>query len=484
MVQALKRHWVPVVCSAFVLLNLVLTANDMPWLALLPAALLTLWAMVAAADKLLLFIVFATPLSINLEQLDLGGIGISLPTEPLMVGLTVLFLLKVALEKGVVAPGVLRHPITALIIAQLVWMAACIVPSSMPLVSFKFLLARIWFVTTCYFMATRLFEDVRNMRRMPWLFIIAMAGVIVYTLINHAQHHFEQDPAHWVMTPFFKDHTSYGAIIAFFLPFLVVAPFMRDTPRTLRGVAFIMLLLFATGLVFSYTRAAWVSLVGALGMWAVLRLRVPPWALLLVLVSGGALYAVNADRITVALERNREESSDDLGEHVQSISNISSDASNLERLNRWHSALRMWQERPVFGWGPGTYMFQYAPFQASEDRTIISTNFGTGGNAHSEYLGPLAEQGLPGMLLMVLLVAVTVHTAMRLYPRMPAGPERTLLVAVFLGLVTYYLHGSLNNFLDTDKAAVPFWMFTAIVVLFDLRYPKAGAGRAVSASRS
>jgi hypothetical protein len=44
-------------------------------------------------------------------------------------------------------------------------------------------------------------------------------------------------------------------------------------------------------------------------------------------------------------------------------------------------------------------------------------------------------------------------------------------VAAFLGLVTYYLHGGLNNFLDTDKASVPFWAFTAIIVLFDLKYP-------------
>ncbi|MCB0764614.1 MAG: O-antigen ligase family protein, partial [Flavobacteriales bacterium] len=139
------------------------------------------------------------------------------------------------------------------------------------------------------------------------------------------------------------------------------------------------------------------------------------------------------------------------------------------------SALRMWKERPVFGWGPGTYMFQYAPFQASEDRTIISTNFGVQGNAHSEYLGPLSEQGVPGLLLMAMLVVVTTVVAMRLYARMPAGRDRSLLMAAFLGLVTYYLHGGLNNFLDTDKASVPFWAFTALIVLLDLKYPKAGA---------
>jgi putative inorganic carbon (HCO3(-)) transporter len=48
-----------------------------------------------------------------------------------------------------------------------------------------------------------------------------------------------------------------------------------------------------------------------------------------------------------------------------------------------------------------------------------------------------------------------------------------MFVSVFLGLTTYYLHGALNNFLDTDKVAVPFWAFTAIVVLMDLRYPPA-----------
>jgi hypothetical protein len=44
-------------------------------------------------------------------------------------------------------------------------------------------------------------------------------------------------------------------------------------------------------------------------------------------------------------------------------------------------------------------------------------------------------------------------------------------MAIFLGLVTYYLHGILNNFLDLDKASVPFWGFTAMVVLYDLKYP-------------
>jgi O-antigen ligase len=469
MVQALRNNWIAAACLLFIVVNTVAIAKEFYWLNLLPAALLVLWAMVSSLERLLLFIVFATPLSINLEQLDLGGIGIALPTEPLMVGIMLLFLLKLALERNVLDPALLRHPVTAVIAAQLLWMAACTVPSEMPVVSLKFLTARMWFVCTMYLVASRLFEDQRNMHRFFWLFSLSLAGVATYTVVRHAGFHFEQDPAHWVMEPFFKDHTSYGAVLAFMVPVLVGAVGMPGYSRTRRGVAFVLLVI-TTGLVFSYTRAAWVSLVGAIGMFAAMKLRMRPWLLALLLLSAGSVYLVNKDRITIALERNRDESSDDMAEHVSSIGNISSDASNLERINRWNSALRMFEERPVFGWGPGTYMFQYAPFQAAEDRTIISTNFGLNGNAHSEYLGPLAEQGVLGMVLMVLLVVVTSYRALVTWPRITAGEDKRLFMGAYLGLVTYYVHGVLNNYLDLDKASVPFWGFTIMVVLFDIRY--------------
>ena len=471
MVQALQRNWVVVACIVFVLADLFLMAREFYWLNLLPFALLIVWAMFMSVDRALIFIAFATPLSINMEELELGGIGIALPTEPILVCLMLLFLLKVALEKNVIDQRVWRHPITFIVLAQLIWMLVCIIPSSMPLVSFKYFIARLWFVTTMFLMVTRLFEEPRNIHRFIWAYLAGLSIVIIYTLVNHAEHGFAQDPAHWVMSPFFKDHTSYGAIIAFFIPFALMAILLKGGPRSQKAIAVIVFVVLVVGLIFSYTRAAWLSLVGAMVVFLVMKLRVPGWAILTVLAIGAVVTYVNYDQITIALERNREESSDDIGEHVRSISNISSDASNLERINRWNSAIRMWQERPIFGWGPGTYMFQYAPFQASEDLTIISTNFGVQGNAHSEYLGPLSEQGAIGMLLMVALVVITTMITLRAYARMPKGRDKALLMAVYLGSVTYYLHGALNNFLDTDKASVPFWAFTALIVLLDLKYP-------------
>jgi O-antigen ligase len=211
-----------------------------------------------------------------------------------------------------------------------------------------------------------------------------------------------------------------------------------------------------------------VSIAAAAGLLVLLLFRVK----LLTLISSGLILAAFLfsiqDQLLIKLERNTQDSSDDLAEHVESISNVSSDASNLERLNRWNCALAMFSERPLMGWGPGTYQFVYAPFQNSQDLTIISTNNADGGNAHSEYLGPLAEQGVAGMLLMITLVLMVSALAFRLFYSLESYELKIVVVSTYLGLVTYFIHGILNNYLDTDKAAIPFWGFIAILVSIDV----------------
>ena len=132
----------------------------------------------------------------------------------------------------------------------------------------------------------------------------------------------------------------------------------------------------------------------------------------------------------------------------------------------------MFKERPIQGWGPGTYAFCYAPYQDSEDLTIISTNFGDGGNAHSEYLGPLAEQGLFGLLLMIFLVIVFFYKASMIYIQSSNLDLKRLIMMILLGMVTYFTHGILNNYLDSDKASIPVWGMIAMIVAIDLFYDK------------
>jgi O-antigen ligase len=122
----------------------------------------------------------------------------------------------------------------------------------------------------------------------------------------------------------------------------------------------------------------------------------------------------------------------------------------------------------LLGWGPGTYQFIYAPFQRSKERTIISTNAGDLGNAHSEYIGPLSEQGVPGLLSVFSLIVVILIYGIRVYRSAKDAQIRLFSLISVLALITYFVHGLLNNFLDTDKASVPVWGFFAMIVAMDL----------------
>ena len=181
-----------------------------------------------------------------------------------------------------------------------------------------------------------------------------------------------------------------------------------------------------------------------------------------------AMFFSFKTEIFIYLEGNRQDASSNFTEQIKSMTNIASDASNLERINRWASAMSMFEEKPFLGFGPGTYMFQYAPYQMSYEKTIISTNAGDGGNAHSEYIGALAESGVIGSLSFMLIIITTLYTALTLYSKSKNRELRILILSLTLGLISYYIHAFLNNFLDTDKISALFWGYTAIIVALEV----------------
>lgn len=464
--------WLWIAALGFVGLNAVLIAFEIFYLPLVPVVLLFFLAAFLRHDLLLMSIVFLTPLSVLLSEIIEGiGIDMYLPTEPLLALLLLVFILRF-IRGYRLDMKILRHPVTLAIYFNLAWMLLTIISSSDPLVSLKFFLSRIWFVVGFYFVAIEIFRKHQNLKRYVWLYIATFTIIIFYTLIRHSTHGLDnQMMAHSMMQPFYKDHTSYGATLAFLLP--VIITFFALTRRgemNARFLIILLLLIFGAATVFSYTRAAWVSLIGGFGVFLVIRLRIR-WEIVALMGAGlVVLFFVFQPMIIMKLEDNRTKSSGDLAEHVQSISNISNDQSNLERINRWSCAVRMWEERPLLGFGPGTYQFEYGRFQRSYEKTEISTNLGTRGTAHSEYLGPLSESGLFGMLSVLIIVITTIITGIRVHMKAKSRFIRIYSLGILIGLVTYYIHGILNNFLDTDKASALFWGFTAILVAMDVFY--------------
>lgn len=454
--------------AVFTALNLYLLYKGFNWFTAAPVAMFIAILFFFSLDKLILLLVFLTPFSVAYEN-DALGFTIDMPTEPLYVAIMLLFFFRLVYERSY-DTRILKHPLSILLILHLMWMFVTSVTSEIPLVSFKYFISRLWFVVTFFFVGICLFRDKQNFQRFFWLFGISLVVVVLIALFRHSQFGFERKIGYWVVQPFFNDHTHYSAVLALIAPFFGVMAFNKSMSIWQRVLALAFFGILSMGILFSYSRAAWVSLIIAFAGFLILTLRLKFRMILAgVILILGTMFAFQSE-IMMRLQKNTQESSGEFSEHARSISNITSDASNLERINRWRSAISMFEERPLFGWGPGTYQLVYAPFQRSEDQTIITTNFGDLGNAHSEYLGPLSESGLPGMLLFVLMSFAMLATSVRIYKTSPNQNFRLTALAITLGLITYFSHGVLNNFLDTDEASVLFWGMMAMLVAMDVFY--------------
>lgn len=464
-----KAHWkalAAIVTSVlFVGANIVCMANDQFMLMLVPVALLTVLLFMKHFDVALMAMALMTPFSINAALLP--ETELSLPAEPMMILFTLIFFIRSLIEKDY-DTRILKHPVSIAVIAMVVWMTVSSIASEIPLVSFKYTAARLWFVLPFFYAGAYIFRDGRNIRKFFWCYVIGLIVVILISTARTMGHLHDLPTLHHAMKPFYNDHTAYGCVIALFLPAAFYFIFSRNSKgwNRLWWVAIFGVLVM--GLYLSFSRAAWISIVAAVGVFFAIRMGMKvKWLMVCFAIGIGAFFTYQGD-LLYKMGKNSQDSTADLAGQVKSISNISTDASNLERLNRWASALRIWEERPMIGSGPGTYQFVYASYQRSYQLSTISTNAGDLGNAHSEYIGPLAEQGIPGVLCIAAIFMITFATGVKVYRTAKDKTVAHTALAFTLSLLTYYVHGAFNNFLDTDKLSVPFWGFTAVIVALDI----------------
>ncbi len=435
---------------------------------IIPAVLAVLLLALLSLEHLLLLTLFLAPLSLQLSWLTGGtGIDLSIPTEPIMALVLLITVFKLTVTREF-PKELLRHPLTWLIGIYLLWTLITAITSTLPGVSFKTLAYRLWFTAGFYLVAARLAYNEKFRSRYIIAYSAGLAVVIIYFIVRvQGAGLLNQQFAHSACYPFYKDHTSFGASMAFIIPPVAVMLFSK-AGLWRKGLLATLLVLFLTGFILSYSRAAWVSLIAATLLGLILWIRMPGRLLAVSAAVFTVIIVLSAGWIWQQMDSTTEDSSTDLGQHLRSSSNISTDQSNLERINRWKCALRMFTEKPHAGWGPGTYQFKYAPFQKASEKTVISTDFGDAGNAHSEYLGALSESGWPGALIFISITLGAVITGVKVWYRGKRNASGYLILAVLTGLVTYAIHGVMNSFLDSDKIAALWWGFVAIIVAADL----------------
>lgn len=409
---------------------------------------------------------FSIPFSIDVPII--GGVKFSVVGELLAIGLFVIGLFKWGL---IPFKRVLGSSLTWLLVADLVLTGVSLINTELPMVVFKRLVLKAIYIYVFFGLASYWFTSTRQWNRVMVCYALGMIIPIVYSLVVHSVRGFSQPSSVYLGQPFFADHTIYAACMAFLVPFLALK--VWSASNVLWRIAWLGLMgLFAVALLFSYSRAAWISVFAAAILGGLLFMRIKIWQFALIACLSFGFVVVKFDGWYSKMKIAHIKYNDNAQAHLESVVNLYSDASNLERINRWASAIRMGQAKPVTGFGVGTYQFVYDRYQLTQNLTRISTHHGDRGNAHSEYLGAFAEMGYLGLVVMVLTVLSMLVYLLKLARQQLSVENRLLLLGAGLGLVTFFVHGLFNSFLDTDKASFLVYFGLAVVVYLKQSNPE------------
>ncbi len=66
------------------------------------------------------------------------------------------------------------------------------------------------------------------------------------------------------------------------------------------------------------------------------------------------------------------------------------------------------------------------------------------------------------------MILVAFYYGQRLYYRESYPHVPVLAVGILLGLVTYFVHGAMNNYTEYDKIAAPFYAFLGMITALDV----------------
>lgn len=398
-------------------------------------------------------------------EVDLpGGFSTDFPDEMLMVILTGITLLWCVYRLKTLSLALLFHPITVILLIHLGWIAFTALLSSDAFLSFKFLLAKIWYVVPFYVLSYHILRQERDLRAWFYWLLIPLMITVVVVLFRHALQSFSFDSINTVLNPFYRNHVDYALILGVFFPFV----FVMTGHFTSKRIGWMLCGFLLIAIYFSYTRAAYVGLLVAGAGFMLVKWKLVRYAIVAVLLMIGFLL-INLARdnkyIDFAPNYERAISHDKFGNLLEATYQLE-DVSTVERLYRWIAAFYMVREKPIAGFGPNNFVAFYKSYSDRHYLTYVSDNPENSG-VHNYFLMTAVEQGIPGLIIFLALLFITLLRAEWLYHRLNPGFYRKVLVGVIGSLFFILFALLLNDMIETDKVGSFFFLNLALIVIIE-----------------
>ncbi|MCG9900704.1 MAG: O-antigen ligase family protein [Hydrotalea sp.] len=392
------------------------------------------------------------------------SLGLDMPMEPLLIILTGVGILSWLYRPSLFPNHFMQSVVGTLLLIHVAWLGLQLLFSSTPLLSLKYLLAKIWYIFPFVLMLPVWLEDNSFWKKLVVFSVAAMLLGVIQTLIRHAAYGFEFDALENIFHPFYRNHVTYSAILIVVMAILFANYWMTDNKKV-RKISLGIGLLFLIALYFSFSRGAWLA--GLLGM-ASIFIFLKRWWVQVMVLTAIALASISIwitqDQRWHFLRPAYDQTiyHTDFDAHMQATFALK-DVSNAERIHRWIAGARMITERPMVGFGPNSFYENYRYYTNPLFRTWVSDN-PEKSTVHNYYLLVAVEQGIIGWLIWMAMI-VTVLLRLQFFIQHEKDKMYRVIWlttgAVFVMILALNL---INDLIETDKVGGVFWVCIGLVI--------------------
>jgi O-antigen ligase len=435
-----------------------------PLLLLAPLALLVSICLLQYPQLLFYCLIASIPWSAEIHFSE--SLGTDLPDEPLML-LTAFAAIAMCFFKAKTKSIGRIHPLLFLLFISFCWLAVTVAVSTYPLFSVKYLLAKSWYLLAFVVMPLLLKSDESLLKNSAITLFVSMFTVILLVLYRHASFGFRFADVNVALQPFFRNHVNYSALLVLMTPLQIA--FIRQTKSKLFRRALVgSFLLVVAALYLSYSRGAWLAFViGLAGFWLIKKgwLFKTFLAFILLLSVGVTWLKYNDNYLQFAPNHNTTIFHQNFSEHLVATYK-GKDVSTAERFYRWVAGAAMSGEKWFTGFGPTTFYSNYKSYTVPLFRTWVSDNK-EHSTVHNYFLLLLIEQGIPGLLAFLLLIAAMFWYAQKIYLRTNDRFWKTTVAAIGAILLMQCTVNFLSDLVETDKVGSLFYLCIAALVMAD-----------------
>lgn len=457
--QELINYWLPALAAIACLVSGVVL--DEKGLLILPFAVLAILLFTINLRYLFFALLVAVPLSTEFAVTD--TLSTDFPDEPMMLLLSGSLVCILLLKPSLFPVELKKSSLFFLLLLQFSWTLVTGLFSHEVWLSVKYSLAKTWFILSFVLGSLLFLRTQKDIVLASKCLIFSMLLPICVSLIRHAGKGFTFESINSTLDPFFRNHVNYSALLVCLFPILIV--WYHFSASRLRKWILVCMALFLAALFFAYSRGAWLCLVSGAIVWVAVKRKFLLSLIMavIILAAFSLFWLVQQDNyLKFAPDFNTTTQHTNFNEHLKATYTLK-DMSTMERFYRWIAGIKMVNEEKLMGYGPNTFTIYYKEYTVGAFKTWVSKNEEKS-SVHNYFLLIAIEQGLPGLLLLLVLLFSMFAIAVKGYHVLNDPFERSLSMVCAVVLSMVVTLNLLSDLIETDKIGSIYFLLLGLLI--------------------